>query len=473
MKKLLPLLILLAGFEGFAQTADTLYHEDFETGGTSFTLNTADMSGSAGTTGYNEWVINDAYDGGTGQLVCLGIPTTFTVPNTQSQPVGTTGGPSTFYMHITSDAATAAGIYNCSYLAANGLCGNAEYNFTAMNQDINVAGYDSVTTTFIWLCDGSQNIYGELYYSTDSGTSWTLVTGGTSQYRNQPTWANKAVSMAIAPGTTSFRIGFRFVNQVSLAANDPGFGIDEIHVIGKTTAAAPVAAFSVSDSSVCANTCVDFTDLSSGNPTSWFWIFSGATPSFSTSQNPTAVCYNSPGNYPVSLIVNGPGGSDTITTSTMIVNAIPGAPVITVSGDTLFATPGFATYQWSLNGVAISGATTSSFVTTTGGVYEVAVSDSNGCTAISATIIVTTSLADMNDVPVFLYPNPASDFIQLQTNATASSIYISDLAGRKIKQFSSASNKEIIDVSDFTSGIYVITIITENQKQLHQKIVIQ
>ena len=111
MKKLLLLLMLLAGFEGISQTADTLYHEDFETGGTSFTLNTADMSSSAGTTGYNEWVINDAYDGGTGQLVCLGIPTTFTVPNTQLQPVGTTGGSSTFYMHITSDAATAAGIY--------------------------------------------------------------------------------------------------------------------------------------------------------------------------------------------------------------------------------------------------------------------------------------------------------------------------------------------------------------------------
>ena len=53
MKKLLLLLMLLAGFEGISQTADTLYHEDFETGGTSFTLNTADMSSSAGTTGYN------------------------------------------------------------------------------------------------------------------------------------------------------------------------------------------------------------------------------------------------------------------------------------------------------------------------------------------------------------------------------------------------------------------------------------
>lgn len=309
------------------------------------------MSSSAGTTGYNEWVINDAYDGGTGQLVCLGIPTTFTVPNTQLQPVGTTGGSSTFYMHITSDAATAAGIYNCSYLAANGLCGNAKFNFTAMNQDINVAGYDSVTTTFIWLCDGSQNIYGELYYSTDSGISWTLATGGTAQYRNQPTWANKAVTMPIAPGTTTFRIGFRFVNQVSLTANDPGFGIDEIHIIGKSTTAAPIAAFSVSDSSVCANTCVDFTDLSTGNPTSWFWIFSGATPSFSTSQNPTAVCYNSPGNYPVSLIVNGPGELRHTHCRNHDCECYSGAPVITVSGDTFVCYSGICNLsvviEWS------------------------------------------------------------------------------------------------------------------------------
>ena len=79
----------------------------------------------------------------------------------------------------------------------------------------------------------------------------------------------------------------------------------------------------------------------------------------------------------------------------------------------------------------------------------------------------------MNDVPVFINPNPTSDFIQLQTNANVTSLTISDIAGRKIKQFLTASNKEIIDVRDFNSGIYVITITTENQKQFHQNIVIQ
>jgi PKD repeat protein len=60
---------------------------------------------------------------------------------------------------------------------------------------------------------------------------------------------------------------------------------------------------------------VDFTDLSSGNVTSWLWNF--GDDSTSTSQNPTHVY--SAGTYTVTLTVSGPAGSDIATRTAYIV----------------------------------------------------------------------------------------------------------------------------------------------------------
>src|SRR5690242_12432780 len=65
--------------------------------------------------------------------------------------------------------------------------------------------------------------------------------------------------------------------------------------------------FAASDTTFCYPKCVDFTDLTTGSPSSWLWTFNGGSPSSSTDQNPTNICYNTPGNYDVKLIV-----SDTI-----------------------------------------------------------------------------------------------------------------------------------------------------------------
>ena len=46
---------------------------------------------------------------------------------------------------------------------------------------------------------------------------------------------------------------------------------------------------------------ISFTDLSSGNPDSWYWTFEGGTPSTSIEQNPT-VTYSSSGTFDVSLV---------------------------------------------------------------------------------------------------------------------------------------------------------------------------
>jgi len=74
----------------------------------------------------------------------------------------------------------------------------------------------------------------------------------------------------------------------------------------------PVANFTADQTTVLVGSTVHFTDLSSNNPTSWSWTFSGGTPSSSTTQNPSIV-YNTVGDYNVSLTATNAYGSDSET----------------------------------------------------------------------------------------------------------------------------------------------------------------
>ncbi len=80
----------------------------------------------------------------------------------------------------------------------------------------------------------------------------------------------------------------------------------------------PDAGFVVSADSLCAGGALSFADTSINNPTGWKWYFPGATPDSSELQQPTAIVYNTPGNYTVTLIVSNSAGSDTLVRSNII-----------------------------------------------------------------------------------------------------------------------------------------------------------
>jgi hypothetical protein len=172
----------------------------------------------------------------------------------------------------------------------------------------------------------------------------------------------------------------------------------------------PTATFSASQTSFCAGTCIDFTDNSSGAPTSWNWQFPGATPASSTAQNPTGICYNTAGTYTVVLIVNNAFGADT-TLMTVTAGAQPvadaGSAVSIAIGNqtTLTATGGTGTYSWSPTtglGSPNSATTTASPTVTT--TYTVTFTDVNGCTD-SDTVTVQVIEAYSIFIPTAFSPN--------------------------------------------------------------------
>ncbi|MBT3209301.1 MAG: T9SS type A sorting domain-containing protein [Bacteroidetes bacterium] len=83
--------------------------------------------------------------------------------------------------------------------------------------------------------------------------------------------------------------------------------IDYIHVVDS---APPIPIFLASDSSIMEGDTVFFTDLSSFNPTSWFWSFEGGVPSSFEGQFPPEIIYYNHGAYDVSLTVANSHGTN-------------------------------------------------------------------------------------------------------------------------------------------------------------------
>ncbi len=83
----------------------------------------------------------------------------------------------------------------------------------------------------------------------------------------------------------------------------------------------PVADFSATPTTGPAPLTVTFTDLSTGDPTSWLWDFGDGTPT-ATAQNPSHE-YTSAGTYTVTLTVSNVGGEDTETKENYITAGVP------------------------------------------------------------------------------------------------------------------------------------------------------
>ena len=90
--------------------------------------------------------------------------------------------------------------------------------------------------------------------------------------------------------------------------------------------APPVADFVANNLVILAGGSVSFFDLSTSNPTSWSWTFTGAVTTTSTQQNPSNIVYNTPGVYTVSMTATNGFGTDTETKTGYITVVAPGGP---------------------------------------------------------------------------------------------------------------------------------------------------
>ena len=200
------------------------------------------------------------------------------------------------------------GTYNASVsFVSDGACGSGQTDDFVTVTDCGNPPTVAFSASSTTVCAGECVVFTDESTGTNIDTwSWSFPGGEPTASSNQ----NPEVCYQ-TPGIYSVEL-----NVENIAGTDalsiPGY----IEVIDCSDP--PVAAFTVSETDICLEDCVSFTDQSGGTGNSWLWTFEGANPATSTDQHPANVCYDTPGAYTVSLTVTNPDGVDELTETAFI-----------------------------------------------------------------------------------------------------------------------------------------------------------
>jgi hypothetical protein len=127
----------------------------------------------------------------------------------------------------------------------------------------------------------------------------------------------------------------------------------------------------------------------------------------------------------------------------------------------------YVTYQWYKNLIAIPGATAATTPATGNGNYKVAVTDTNGCQAVSATYVLSgwtgpTNVANINSTDINIYPNPASGKVYITSTQPVRAI-LSSIDGRMLLDVTAS---DVLDLSTLADGVYMIAVYDQQNTML-------
>ncbi|MFB3881009.1 MAG: PKD domain-containing protein [Armatimonadota bacterium] len=235
--------------------------------------------------------------------------------------------------------------------------------------------------------DAAASSQTSVYLSADS--AWTeddILVADSSQAalsagQAQSAYVNGTVPLGTPPGVYHIFVVADRTNAIAESdeSNNTIYGW-----IVTVLPAAPAADFAASPRSGPAPLGVQFTDLSTGNPTSWSWDFGdGGT---STARNPSHT-YAGPGAYTVSLTATNSGGSDLETKSNYIAVSAPPvsdfigtptsgqAPLTVTFTDT--STNGPTSWSWDFGDGSTSTVQSPSHTYASAGIYTVNLTATN------------------------------------------------------------------------------------------------
>ena len=248
--------------------------------------------------------------------------------------------------------------------------------------------------------------------STGSPTSWSwnFGDGSTSALRNPghafATPGTRTVTLTVANGSGA-------TNSVSRTV---------------TVAAALAASFTYSPGSPTAGQTVQFTDASTGSPTSWSWNFGDG--STSAVRNPSHA-FAAGGSYTVTLTASNAASSSSATRTVLVtgasgvVAAFSVSPAAPVEGqavqftDTSTGSP--TSWSWNFNDGSTSGAQNPTHAFAAAGSYSVVLTASNAGGSSSATrvVAVTAKPADLTAAFSFSPSSPKiGDTVQFTDTST-------------------------------------------------------
>ena len=244
---------------------------------------------------------------------------------------------------------------------------------------------------------------------------------------------------------------------------------------------APLADFSVSEDYLASGETTDFTDESSGTPTSWLWTFEGGTPETSTEQHPAGVQYNTQGSFDVTLEATNDYGTNTIVKDDYI--TVDG-PFADFEADNTYIEPGQSvtftdisinnptSWSWKFfggNPGAHSGQEPPAITYNGTGAFNVKLTVSNdlGTNAITKVNYINVGNVRVDqetlDDMISLYPNPTQGVFSLNVGPHGLGdiqLIIRDAKGKIVHQeiIEGKTEKINVDLSDNPAGLYLLSV---------------
>ena len=257
--------------------------------------------------------------------------------------------------------------------------------------------------------------------------------------------------------------------KVSETTTTENFQVWENVPISVTGTCTSPAAPTASNISYCANaTATALTATApAGSTLLWYTAATGGTGS-ATAPTPLTTTAGIT-KYYASATIGGFCESTTRTEISVTINAVPAKPTITkdVSGNLLSsATSG---NQWYLSGVAISGATGTSYKPSADGIISVKVTQ-NGCVSIVSdnfTYVITAIANFENGQYIKFYPNPVQNELKINFNLIGQSnisIKIFNNTGKLILANDKISSGANINLKSLIIGTYIVQVQDKNGK---------
>jgi len=171
------------------------------------------------------------------------------------------------------------------------------------------------------------SLHVDVYDGSWNNSVWSAV--GPQQNAQGDPYEQAVIDLSAWGGQNGIVVRFRgIVGSGAGSTYYSDMAIDLIEVNGSALPNPPEADFVASNTDIGTGGNVQFTDLSTYNPTEWEWTFEGGTPANSPLQNPS-VTYSTAGTYTITLTATNSIGSDTETkTGYIMVNDAPVADFI-------------------------------------------------------------------------------------------------------------------------------------------------
>jgi len=257
-----------------------------------------------------------------------------------------------------------------------------------------------------------------------------------------------------------------------VVSDDMGCTRQSNNQIAVTVKALPNAAINYSgNKEICNSDTLQLAvPLVAGNSYQWYKGVAAIS-----GQTSNAYPTNITGNYKVTVT-----GSNGCSKTSSVLKLSVYKPSIQAFGPTTFCNGGNVvlgissgttnSWQWIKNNVNISGANNQYYVATKTGYYKAATTNSNGCTGVSANIVVTVNCREGEienefNTKLQAYPNPINDRVTIEGAAISAegTIDVFDITGRKVDVDieSIQDGMATLNCSTLNDGIYILNFVKE------------